>query len=242
MTEKWFAKRQSVTARTDEDAAMASKTEGPFVDRYEARAALITLIEREIAGWKRMGMDASRDERALVRVVEDGEDDVTEGNVRWHIVDVSAPHSAPAATYKVGDRLHFRPTPERAPFGTIIDEGDVTVVEVVDHGSATAHSPRFTYVVRAANGETQGTDDRELTEIAATAATIPLSAPADLATRMVEMGVAVGTGAIAAEVILANELADAIERFDSAGAAYYLQVPPVARTIRLIPATGGTWR
>lgn len=91
MTEKWFAKRQSVTARTDEDAAMASKTEGPFVDRYEARAALITLIEREIAGWKRMGMDASRAERALVRVVEDNEDDVTEGNVRWHIVNVGQP-------------------------------------------------------------------------------------------------------------------------------------------------------
>lgn len=100
MTEKWFAKRQSVTARTDEDAAMASKTEGPFVDRYEARAALITLIEREIAGWKRMGMDASRDERALVRVVEDGEDDVTEGNVRWHIVDVSPP-AAPVKARKL---------------------------------------------------------------------------------------------------------------------------------------------
>ena len=70
------------------------------------------------------------------------------------------------ANRKAGDRLHFRPTPERAPFGTAIPEGDVEIVEVVDHGSATPYSPRFTYVVRALDGSgTQGTDDRELTEI-----------------------------------------------------------------------------
>lgn len=68
-----------------------------------------------------------------------------------------------AATYQIGDRLHFRPSPARAPHGTAIPEGPVTVVEVVDHGSATAYSPRFTYVVTAADGRRQGTDDRELT-------------------------------------------------------------------------------
>ena len=69
------------------------------------------------------------------------------------------------AKYKAGDRLHFTPLASRAPFGTAIAEGDVEVVEVVDHGSPTPYSPRFTYVVRALDGSgTQGTDDRELTE------------------------------------------------------------------------------
>lgn len=67
------------------------------------------------------------------------------------------------ATYKEGDRVHFRPMSERAPFGTMIGEGDVIVTKVVDHGAATQHSPRFTYVVEALDGSgTQGTDAREL--------------------------------------------------------------------------------
>lgn len=77
------------------------------------------------------------------------------------------------AKYAVGNRLHFRPMPARAPFGTNIGECDVIVTEVVDHSSATAYAPRFSYVVRELNGsETQGTDDRELTEIPAST-TIP---------------------------------------------------------------------
>jgi hypothetical protein len=72
--------------------------------------------------------------------------------------------STEQAKYRVGDRLHFRPSPARAPFGTIIGEGEVVVIEVVDHLTATQYSPRFTYVVRALRGGTQGTDDRELTE------------------------------------------------------------------------------
>jgi hypothetical protein len=72
------------------------------------------------------------------------------------------------AKYKAGDRLYFRPLADRAPFGTAIREGLVTVTQVVDHGSATPYSPRFTYVVRALDDSgTQGTDDRELTEPAA---------------------------------------------------------------------------
>ena len=237
--QKWYARRNAVSARTDEDAAMASMTKGPFATRGEAREALTEMISREIAGWRRMNMDPARDERALVRV-EAGEDVVIEGGVRWQVDEITgnpapkpikvrkpAPLSAtmslvltavaigdedtihaaktgtwaalvtrglvtPAtrptehklteaglavaaaaraqaaavAKYKAGDRLHFRPTPERAPFGTAIAESDVEIVEVVDHGSATPHSPRFTYVVRALDGGgTQGTDDRELTEI-----------------------------------------------------------------------------
>lgn len=77
---------------------------------------------------------------------------------------------AETATHKVGDRLHFTPGPERAPFGSIIGECDVAVIEVVDHGTkhlvGYPNAPRFTYVVRADNGKTQGTDDRELTEVA----------------------------------------------------------------------------
>lgn len=68
------------------------------------------------------------------------------------------------AKYKAGDRLYFRASLSRAPFGTAIPNGVVTVTEVVDHSSATPYSPRFTYVVRARDGRTQGTDDRELTE------------------------------------------------------------------------------
>lgn len=83
------------------------------------------------------------------------------------------------AKYAVGDRLHFRPSPTRAPFGTVISEGAVTVTEVVDHGSATAYSPRFTYVVQAADGETQGTDDRELVE-ATTSEKITPTSPLEL--------------------------------------------------------------
>lgn len=80
--------------------------------------------------------------------------------------------NARSAKYEVGDRLHFTPSACRAPHGTAIDECDVTVTEVVDHGSPTPHSPRFTYVVRALNGSgTQGTDDRELTEITIPAVT-----------------------------------------------------------------------
>lgn len=78
------------------------------------------------------------------------------------------------ATYQVGDRLHFRPSPDRGPFGTAISEGEVIVTQVVDHGPNDNRGPRFTYVVRAldpsmiiksASGldsDTQGTDDREL--------------------------------------------------------------------------------
>jgi len=77
-----------------------------------------------------------------------------------------------SAKYAEGDRLHFTPSASRAPHGTAIDEGDVIVTKVVDHGSPTPYSPRFTYVVRALNGgETQGTDDRELTEITIPAVT-----------------------------------------------------------------------
>jgi len=78
--------------------------------------------------------------------------------------------------HKVGDRLYFRPSSSRAPFGTVISEGEVLVTEVVDHESATEWSPRFTYVVRALNpsriikgglglGGLQGTDERELSSI-----------------------------------------------------------------------------
>lgn len=95
------------------------------------------------------------------------------------------------AKYKAGDRLHFTPSADRAPFGTAIAEGDVVIVEVVDHGSATPYSPRFTYVVRALDGSgTQGTDDRELTEIepAKVRKPAPLSATMSLVLTAVAIG------------------------------------------------------
>jgi hypothetical protein len=89
-----------------------------------------------------------------------------------------------SAKYEVGDRLHFTPSAGRAPLGTAIDECDVIVTEVVDHGSPTPHSPRFTYVVRALNGSgTQGTDDRELTEI-----TIPTAPDAQTTIKLANAG------------------------------------------------------
>lgn len=175
--QKWFAWRGSVSARTDEDAAMASQTEGPFESQGVAHVELAKMIEHEVQAWRRQNMDPARDERALARV-RAGETDVTEGGVRWRIVEITG-NPAPTAKYKAGDRLHFRPTPERAPFGTAIDEGDVIVTEVVDHGHATHTSPRFTYVVRELNGAgTQGTDDRELSEIEPTAAPAKVRGPA----------------------------------------------------------------
>jgi hypothetical protein len=86
--QKWFAKRQAVSPLTDEDAAMASKSEGPFDTQGEAHAALIAMIEHEVAGWKRMDMDASRDERALERARQ-GWFDFTEGGVRWSVIEVT---------------------------------------------------------------------------------------------------------------------------------------------------------
>lgn len=75
--------------------------------------------------------------------------------------------AAAVAEYTVGARLYFHPGTERAPFGTVIGEGAVIVTKVVDHGSATQHSPRFTYVVEALDGSgTQGTDARELSALA----------------------------------------------------------------------------
>lgn len=80
------------------------------------------------------------------------------------------------AKHAAGEWLYFTPTADRAPFGTVIPEGLVEVVEVVDHGSATPWSPRFTYVVRAFDGtDKQGTDDRELTEFDPMAEVVPMA-------------------------------------------------------------------
>jgi hypothetical protein len=71
------------------------------------------------------------------------------------------------ARYGAGERLYFRPSADRAPFGASIPEGLAIVVQVVDHGSATLYAPRFSYVVQSvAGGGMQGTDERELTAAA----------------------------------------------------------------------------
>lgn len=77
-------------------------------------------------------------------------------------------------TYAVGQWLYFTPSEARAPHGAIVPEGAVIVTDVVDHGTANVHgAPRFSYVVRAIGGTwTQGTDDRELSELP-DAATLP---------------------------------------------------------------------
>ena len=86
--QKWFAKRQSVNARTDEDAAMGAKSAGPYATRSLALAGLENMIMNEITGWQEMDMDASRDQRALARV-QSGENDVTQGGVRWYVVEIT---------------------------------------------------------------------------------------------------------------------------------------------------------
>lgn len=70
------------------------------------------------------------------------------------------------AEHQVGDRLYFIPSKERQ-YPAFIPADEVVVKKVVDHGQATAYSPRFTYVVQLVDvpTATQGTDATELHKI-----------------------------------------------------------------------------
>jgi hypothetical protein len=83
----WIAERQAVYPHSDENAAMAYKKSGPFETKEAARRALINMIKAEIVGWDRMGMDSSRDRRALSLITESSIDDhvAIVGGVRWQI-------------------------------------------------------------------------------------------------------------------------------------------------------------
>lgn len=63
---------------------MAYQKFGRHESRDDAHYALVEAVEAEIAGWVRMGMDASR-EREVLELVITGADKVERGNVRWQV-------------------------------------------------------------------------------------------------------------------------------------------------------------
>ena len=299
MSEKWYAKRNSVSARTDEDAAMASATEGPFASEADAHAALAGMIEREIKAWRAMNMDASRDERALDRVCA-GETDVTEGNVRWNLVNATPQpvtekwqcdlHGVSVAAmccelardlgaYTPTERVRCarceeyvaEPKHEGREFGrassngaicmpcAVADEFDgqqrltVTQADVVawlinpskDNARRVRKATRLTYAKLLTLGFIV-----EINEHPFYAATLmgrkfvqmrvrdlPLMSPAENAARLIERA-----GGAAAEAAFAEELADAIGRFDRTAQDYFrATLDAVAQIKRIVVAAGGTW-
>lgn len=87
----WYAQRNSVNARSEEDSAMAHKREGGFYEKNDAHAALISMVEKEIGAWRSMKMlDAEtldRLETIRERLIG-GEIDVTWDGLRFNIYSV----------------------------------------------------------------------------------------------------------------------------------------------------------
>lgn len=87
----WYAQRNSVCVRSDEDRAMAHKREGGFYERNDAHQALISMVEKEIAAWRSMSMlnaeTLDRLETIRERLIE-GETDVTWDGLRFNIYNV----------------------------------------------------------------------------------------------------------------------------------------------------------
>ncbi|MEW9530628.1 hypothetical protein [Microbispora sp. NPDC049125] len=83
----WIAERLAVRPDTDETAAMAYRKSDHFEEKHEAKAALLAMIEGEIASWQRMGAESSlrRDQQALEQLQDDAVDSVVVGAVRWRI-------------------------------------------------------------------------------------------------------------------------------------------------------------
>lgn len=137
------------------------------------------LIRRGLLTWDESTSSHIVTDEGLRTVVNHSADVAARGVAESMLnADVAAPTTLMGdeqAAHKVGDRVHFTPSPERAPFKSVIGECDVTVIEVIDHGAEPLTgfppAPRFSYVVQADNGERQGTDDRELT--------VPEVAPVD---------------------------------------------------------------
>jgi hypothetical protein len=84
----WYATRSAVGTKADEDAAMAYKKSGPFEKKPDAKAALLAMIENQIAGWERMKLDATNDENALAALQDETVDSVTVDGVRYQIYEV----------------------------------------------------------------------------------------------------------------------------------------------------------
>lgn len=87
----WYAQRNSVGARSEEDSAMAHKREGGFYEQNDAHAALIAMVEKEREAWRSMNMlDAKtldRLETIRERLIE-GETDVTWDGLRFNVYSV----------------------------------------------------------------------------------------------------------------------------------------------------------
>lgn len=85
----WYAQRNSVGARSDEDRAMAHKREGGFYEKTDAHVALISMVEKEIRAWEDMGIpDDGRLAKIRERLAINGETDVTEDGLRFNIYNV----------------------------------------------------------------------------------------------------------------------------------------------------------
>lgn len=83
---KWYAQRDTVNPRTDEEAAMGHVDYGKFFTRNDARQALLNGIQREIEGFTRMGLGTGRDQKAYDRLIADDTlDEVTVSGVRYAV-------------------------------------------------------------------------------------------------------------------------------------------------------------
>jgi hypothetical protein len=81
----WIAERKAIRPRTDEDSAMAYIKSPRFEKREDAKDALLEMILKEIAGWKRRGESFENEEKALAALLDPAVDSVDVGGVRWLI-------------------------------------------------------------------------------------------------------------------------------------------------------------
>ena len=306
--QKWFARRNAVAARTDEDAAMAAKSAGPYATRSLALAGLENMIMNEITGWQQMNMDASRDERALARV-QSGEDNVVEDGVRWNVIevtgnppahvtkwqcDVHAITIASAAccengtelgSYLLDERVCCAVCEERSAepdaqggreFGRRSSNGPVCMpcVVAVDFRTIRLTETQINYATWVMN-PSKDTARKARRATARTRANliamgiivdsnthpyyaitimgrkwimthvnqIPLIPYATQAAHLVATALASGHGATQAEAVVAEELADAIERSDRPAQAYHRATLDVIAQIKnIVLASGGSWK
>jgi hypothetical protein len=88
----WIAEREIVNPSNEENAAMGYIESDRFAEKSDAKAALIAMIEKELAGWRShstqgLGTDAviARETEALERLQSDAVDVAEVDGVRWGI-------------------------------------------------------------------------------------------------------------------------------------------------------------
>lgn len=186
--QKWYARRNAVRSQTDEDAAMAMVTKGPFATRSEAREALIEMISKEITAWRRQDMDPTRDERALARV-QAGEDVVIEDGLRWQINEITGnPAPKPAKVRK--------PAPLSATMSLVLTAvaiGDEDTIHAAKTGTWAALVTRGLVTPAARPTEHKLTEagravaDAARAQAVAVAVNSPLTDPADQAATLLRL-------------------------------------------------------